>query len=43
MGIPDMPDHTQVKIYDQIAASMDMLLRAKRKLSISNNFWDTKI
>ena len=39
----DMPDHTQEKLHDQIAASMDILLHAKNKLSISNTFWDIKI
>ena len=43
MGMSDMPDHTQEKLHDQIAASMDILLHAKNKLSISNTFWDIKI
>ena len=38
-----MPDHTQEKLHDQTAASMDILLHAKSKLSISNSFWDIKI
>ena len=33
-----MPDPTQEKLHDQIAASMDILLHAKSKLSISNSF-----
>ena len=33
-----MPGHTQEKLHDQIAASMDILLRAKSKLSTSNTF-----
>ena len=36
--MPDMPDHTQENLPDQIAASMDILLHAKSKLSSSNNF-----
>ena len=27
--MPDMPDHTQEKLHDQIAACMDILLNAK--------------
>ena len=38
-----IPDHTQEKLHDQIAASMDILLHAKSKLSTSNSFWDIKI
>ena len=38
MTVPDMPDHTQEKLHDQIAASMDILLHAKSKLSTSNSF-----
>ena len=41
--MPGMPDHTQEKLHDQIAASMDIALHAKSKLSTSNSFWDTKI
>ena len=41
--MPGMPDHTQEKLHDQIAASMDILLHAKSKLSTSNSFWDIKI
>ena len=41
--MPDMPDHTQEKIHDQIATSMDILLHAKSKLSTTNSFWDIKI
>ena len=33
MGKPDMPEHTQEKHHDQIAASMDT----------SNSFWDIKL
>ena len=33
-----MSDHTQEKLHDQIAASMDTLLHAKRKLCSSNSF-----
>ena len=36
MGMPDLPDHTQEKLHDQIAAFMDILLHAKSKLSTSN-------
>ena len=43
MGMPRMSDHTQDKLHDQIAASMDILLHAKSKLSTSNSFWDIKI
>ena len=43
MTVPDMPDHTQEKLHDQIAVSMDILLHAKSKLSSSNNFWGIKI
>ena len=39
----DMSDHTQEKLHDKIAASMDILLHAKSKLSTSNSFWDIKI
>ena len=42
MTVPDMPDHKE-KLHDQTAASMDILLHAKSKLSISNTFWDIKI
>ena len=41
--MPDMPDHTQKRIYYQIAAPMDILLHSKSKLSSSNSFWDIKI
>ena len=34
----DMPDHTQDKIHDQIAARIDVLLHVKSKLSTSSNF-----
>ena len=37
MGIPDMPDHIQKNFHDQIAASMDILLHVKSKLSSSNS------
>ena len=43
MAIPDMPDHTPEKLRDQIAASKDILLHAKNKLSSSSSFWDIKI
>ena len=43
MGMPSMSDHTQEKLRDQIAASMDFLLHAKSKFSTSNSFWDIKI
>ena len=43
MGLPGMPDHTQEKLRNQIAALMDFLLHAKSKLSTSNSFWDIKI
>ena len=33
-----MPDYTQEKFHDQIAASMDILLHAKSKVSSSNSF-----
>ena len=36
--MPDMPDHTQEKLHDQIEASMDIVLHAKSKLSTSNSF-----
>ena len=39
----DMPGHTQEELHDQIAASMDILLHAKSKLSTTNSFWDIKI
>ena len=38
MGMPDIPDHTQEKLHDQIAVSMDILLYAKSKLSTSKVF-----
>ena len=38
MAIPGMPDHTQEKVDGQIAASMDVLLYGKSKLSTSNSF-----
>ena len=38
MAIPDMPDHTPEKLHDQIAASKDILLHAKNKLSSSSSF-----
>ena len=38
-----MPDHIQEKFHDQIAASMDILLHAKSKISTSNSFWDIKM
>ena len=41
--MPGMPDHTQEKPHDQIAASIDILVHAKSKLSASNSFWDIKI
>ena len=39
----DMPEHSQEKLYDQIAASMNILLHAKSKPSTWNSFWDIKI
>ena len=36
--MPGMRDHTTEKRQDQIAASMDILLLAKSKLSTSNSF-----
>ena len=33
MGMLDMPEHSQEKLYDQIAASMNILLHAKSKPS----------
>ena len=36
--MPDMPDHTQEKLHDQIAASMDILLHTKSKVYTSNSF-----
>ena len=42
MGMPDMHDHTQEKIQDKTAASIDILLHAKSKLSTSNSFRDIK-
>ena len=33
-----MPDHTQEKLHDKFAASMDILLHAKSKISASNSF-----
>ena len=41
--MPDMPEHTQEKVYDQTVASMNILLDAKSKLSTSNSLWDIKI
>ena len=38
-----MSDHTEEELHDQALASMDILLHAKSKLSISNSFWDNKI
>ena len=38
-----MPYHTQEKLLDEIATSMDILLHAKSKRSNSNSFWDIKI
>ena len=35
--MPDMPEHTQEKLHFQTAASMDILLHAKNKLSASNS------
>ena len=37
-----MPEHTQEKLHDQTAASMDILLHAKCKISNSNSFYDIK-
>ena len=42
MGMSDMPDHIQEKPYDQTVASIDILLHAKSKLSISDSFWGIK-
>ena len=36
--MPGMPDPTQEKFHDQVAASMDILLHAKIKISASNSF-----
>ena len=41
--MPDMPDHSQEKLHDQIAASMDILLHGKGKISTLNSFWNIKI
>ena len=38
-----MPDHAQEKFMIVTAASMDILLHVKNKLSTSNSFWDIKI
>ena len=39
--MPDMPEHTQEKVYDQTVASMNILLHAKSKLSTSNSLWES--
>ena len=36
--MPRMPDHTQEKLHDQIAASIDILVHEKSKLFASNSF-----
>ena len=41
--MPGMHDHTQEKIQDKTAASIDILLPAESKLSTSNSFRDIKI
>ena len=41
--MPGMLEHTQGKLRDEIAASMDFLLHAKSKFSTSKSFWDIKI
>ena len=41
--MPGMPDHTQEKLHDQIAATMNISLHVKGKLSTSDSFWDIKI
>ena len=41
--MPVVPDQSQEKIHDQIAALMDILLHAKSKISTSKSFWDIKI
>ena len=41
--MPGMPDYTQEKLHHQTAASMDILLHAKSKLSTSNSFCYIKI
>ena len=38
MCMSGMSDHTEEKLHDQAVASMDILLHAKTKLSISNSF-----
>ena len=38
MGMPGIPDHTKEKIPYKTAASMNILLHAKWKLSTSNGF-----
>ena len=38
MGMSVMPDHTQGKLHDQTATSIDILLHAKSKLSTLNTF-----
>ena len=42
MGMSVMPDHTQGKLHDQTATSIDILLHAKSKLSTLNTFWGRK-
>ena len=37
-----MPEHTQEKLHDQTAASMDILLNTKWKIFNSNGFCDIK-
>ena len=41
--MPDIPEHTQEKVHDQIAASMDILLHAKSKPSTWNSISDIEI
>ena len=41
--MPSIHDHTQKKLQDQTAASIDILWHAKSKLSTSNSFRDIKI
>ena len=41
--MPGMHDHTQEKLQDKTAASIDILLHAKSKLSTSNSFRDINL
>ena len=40
--MPGMSEHTQQKLYDQTAASIEILLPLKNKRSISKSFFDIK-